>query len=731
MSLITSLAAAALLTRAATAPDPLRCDLSGYRAAPGLAAAVAADALTLTWDGTGDDELRLGLTIEAGVPTLHELAVRMKAGAWSVIAANLKPEYRVVSGLRRVTEQQLQPLEALGVAITPEIVEAKKWDAFWDAPLDLGPPSGYANSLPPSEGVAGQPGMPRSPSEIRRATASYHATSCAVKTDGARLEVSFPGLELGVFSGGLQLTVFRGTNLIRMEAVASTREPSVAYKYDAGLTGLRVNDRSDVVWKDLAGVRQSYALRGAANQDPVALKTSNRLVVAETGTGAIAAFPPPHTFFWAREVVTNLGYSWYRKDGPSSFSFGVRQAEREEDPQWVANFPLYNARPGTTQRMPVFFWVGGGDADAALASALAFTHGDRYRPLPGYQVMASHFHTDVGPTIAASRSLDTRLADFDAMKAAGINIFGPVDSPKPLDVQAAAFEAARRSVDRDFVMMPEVEIFSNLLGGHTDVLLSHPVYWLEGRKPDQPLVETDPKYGKVYHVGTPADFMQMLERENGVVFMPHPRTKGSTGYPDAIKDTEHFRSERYGGIGWRWGMGLDLSERRLSELRALPLLDEMNNWTADAPRPKYLWAINEANEMATGVDLYGMGPVNYIRMAALPGPDDWSPIVDAVRQGDYFVTSGEVLIPSSSVQGTGARRTLVADVEWTFPLEFVELVWGDGSTIDRQIIPATELAPFGRKRFEIPFDVGGKKWVRFAAWDAAGNGALTQPVKLR
>jgi hypothetical protein len=42
----------------------------------------------------------------------------------------------------------------------------------------------------------------------------------------------------------------------------------------------------------------------------------------------------------------------------------------------------------------------------------------------------------------------------------------------------------------------------------------------------------------------------------------------------------------------------------------------------------------------------------------------------------------------------------------------------------------TQLPPFGRHRFSIPFDATGKKWVRFAVWDTAGNGALVQPIKL-
>ena len=123
-------------------------------------------------------------------------------------------------------------------------------------------------------------------------------------------------------------------------------------------------------------------------------------------------------------------------------------------------------------------------------------------------------------------------------------------------------------------------------------------------------------------------------------------------------------------------------------------------------------------------------PVNYVKLAELPRRDNWKPIVDAMRRGDYFVTSGEVLIPSYTLQGTGDKRTIVADVEWTFPLEFVEVVWGDGKKTDRQIISTTDLPPFGKHHFSIPFNATGKKWVRFAAWDSVGEGAMVQPVKL-
>ena len=121
---------------------------------------------------------------------------------------------------------------------------------------------------------------------------------------------------------------------------------------------------------------------------------------------------------------------------------------------------------------------------------------------------------------------------------------------------------------------------------------------------------------------------------------------------------------------------------------------------------------------------------NHIKTDGQPGIDNWKPIVDAMKKGDYFVSSGEVLIPSYAVQGTGKRRTIAADVEWTFPLEFAEVVWGDGQKTDRQIIPVTDLPAFGKHHFQIPFDAAGKKWVRFAVWDSAGNGAFVQPIKL-
>jgi hypothetical protein len=313
----------------------------------------------------------------------------------------------------------------------------------------------------------------------------------------------------------------------------------------------------------------------------------------------------------------------------------------------------------------------------------------------------------------------------------GGRVGGPADIFK---TQADYYETAKRQSSATFVVMPNTEMIrgdvTRELGGHSDLLTSKPLYWNQGRAPGQSFMEKDPVYGTVYHVETAAELMEMAKRENLLLFMPHPRTKGSAGYPDAVKDSQPFLDPAYRGVGFRWGMGLDGSETRLCEYRCLALFDDMNNWVANKNTPpKFMQAISEFYQQGYGDDIYANNPVNYIKIPALPAPGDWTPIVNAMKNGEFFVTSGEVLISNVAVPASGAG-TIRATVEWTFPLDFVEVVWGDGVKTNRQIIATTDLPAFGTKTFSIPFNWTGKKWVRIAAWDSAGNGAFTQPVKI-
>ena len=718
----------------ATAPLSTACDLTQYKAIPGLTATVGGPGLVVIWKGDRDSEMRARYAIEQGQPVVRDLAIRKAAATWAALGENLKPEYRVVTGVRRMSMQQAEPLQAAGIELTPDVIAKNRWYAFWDAPLFIPPPpqSGRGAS------TARTLGPPRTESEIRRASASFNSSSCAVRSDGNSLEVTFPGLTMGMFAGELRFTVYRGTNLLRMDAVASTNDEWVAYKYDGGLNGFSTTLTPRVTWRDTGGHDQQYAFGGVPNQTIVPLKAANRVLVAEGRGGSIAAFPMPHTFFFTREVDTNLGYVWYRLDEGKRFAFGVRQAEREEVAQYAENFALFNAPPGTKQRMGLYYYLSPDDAVATRESVLAFTHNDTFKPISGYKTMVNHFHLRFTDRVRASGSFDTPIQDLAAMKSLGLNIVGLSDfhgdlhanDPGPLRFkdQKDYREATRRASDVDFLVTPWEEP-SAYFGGHYNIMFPKNVYWSKVRQPGQPFTENDPVFGKVYHTGSADDVQQMMDAEGAYWYHAHPRTKGTTGYPDLIFDKPWTKNDRYLGGAFKPGMGMDLSESRLCEWRCFDATDTMNNlYAGSGPRPKYIIADIDTYQKGPEDDLYPNFPVNYLKLSRVPGPDDdWTPVLKALRDGDFFVTTGEILIKSYGVEGTGDHRTISAEVEWTFPLSFVEVVWGDGKKIDRQVIAATDLPPFGTKRFTIPFDAKGKAWIRFAVWDSAGNGAFVQP----
>jgi hypothetical protein len=746
--------------------DSLNCNLSQYKAAPGLTAAVDQDTLVVSWSGQNGADVRARYAIDNGQPVIRELAVKKPAGPWTTLGRNLTPEYHVVTGVRRMADDQANPLRAGGIELTQEVINKHRWYAFWDAPLvmpgsqEMQDEAAWRRSQQSQQGGGNNAGgrggrgqaqnsdslvpnrtlgTPRTPSEIRRADSSFQTTSCSVKTDGASLMVTFPGLSMGIFAGDLQFTVYKGTNLLRMDAAAKTSEEWVAYKYDAGLKGFSTDLTPRATWRDTGGHPQNHQFGGAVNTTLARVRAQNRLIVAEANGGALAAFPPPHTFFFTREKDTNLGYVWYRKDAEGKFGIGVGMPEREEEPRYVQNFALYNAPPGTVQKMGVYFYASPDAGEPARQAVLAFTHGDAFKPIPGYKTFVNHFHLDFTGRQRASGSLDTPFQDLAAMKSLGLNVIGLSDfhfelhgnDPGPLRLpeQKDYFEASRRASDKEFLVVPWEEP-SAYFGGHYNILWPKDVYWTKVRQAGQPFVEDVPGYGKVYHTGSAADVQAMMDAEGAYWYHAHPRTKNTAGYPDFIFDKPYAKNDRYLGVAFKPGMGQDNSEVRMCDWRCFDAIDTMNNmYVGLGIKPKYVIADIDTYRKGPEDDLYANFPVNYLKIDKTPGPDDdYSPILKSLHDGNFFATTGEILIRNYNVGGTGNQRPIMADVDWTFPLNFVEVVWSDGKKVDRQVISATDLAPFGTKHFAIPFDATGKAWVRFAVWDSAGNGAFVQPV---
>ncbi|MEA2735095.1 MAG: hypothetical protein QOE14_1546, partial [Humisphaera sp.] len=160
-------------------------------------------------------------------------------------------------------------------------------------------------------------------------------------------------------------------------------------------------------------------------------------------------------------------------------------------------------------------------------------------------------------------------------------------------------------------------------------------------------------------------------------------------------------------------------------LRVLDLLDDMNNW---GNRKSVLGEV-DVFKVEPDYELYGHMNVNYVKLNRLPRfSEGWQPLVDALRAGDFFVTTGEVLIPSCSLDRQTSQVT--ANVEWTFPLAFAEVISGDGTTVHRQRVNLEDSRSFGSRTLTIPVDLRGKKWLRLEVWDVAANGAFTQPIYL-
>jgi hypothetical protein len=287
----------------------------------------------------------------------------------------------------------------------------------------------------------------------------------------------------------------------------------------------------------------------------------------------------------------------------------------------------------------------------------------------------------------------------------------------------AYYRMCRNQSDSRFLLIPSEE-GSTYLGGHWSIFFPKQVLWFMSKGTPGPLVRQHPKYGTVYHAGSPEDVIEMVRKENGIIYQTHPRTKSSYTYPDKVRNTDYFLDPHYTGAGWK-AMPSDPSSLRQG-VRALKLLDDMNNWGL----PKRLLAETDMFYIDHTSELYAHMNANYVRIPGLPQFDQYGRMMEAVRRGDYFITMGEVLLPEVSIS-TADASTVTAKVkaQWTFPLAFGEIVWGNGSETFTQTFPLDQTRPFGNAVFDWKTSAKDWKWARIAVWDIAGNGAFVNPVR--
>jgi hypothetical protein len=573
------------------------------------------------------------------------------------------------------------------------------------------------------------------PDGTRHVQSTFALRGAVARSVGERVEIVFDGLRMGTFAGGLAYTFYPGSRLVHQEAVMSTNEADVAYYYDAGLDMAAPADsrpggnmQTDIVHYDTEGVLRRTTSNGLqAEREPV--KARYRTLAVKTAGGSVAVFPAPHRYFFPRDFTSNMGFVWHRA-WRGRVSLGIRQL-RDENWQF---YPWANAPPGRPQYMGVFFLLSTGAPETTLAHVLRYTNSDRFRPLDGYKTLSTHWH--LAYTVQAmANGLQWTPPFKPVLKAMGVDASiimdfhgdgHPADlTDMRLEELHAYFSALKAQSEPDFLLIPAEEANVHL-GGHWAVVFPKPVYWFMNRPKDSgsgAFSSTHPKYGTVYSVANAREMFDLVKREGGYMYQTHPRTKGSTGYPDKIAGADYFRDASYLGVGWK-AMPSDLSSPRLGE-RVLDLLDELNN---QGLRKRMLGEVDVFQVDHTH-ELYAHMNINYVKLDRLPSFDRWGDALAPLARGEFFTTTGEVLLPDVNVASSSAAEIVAKTrVIWTFPLRFAEIVWGDGQTTHREVIELADTREFGEKAFEWRANARGWKWARVAVWDVAGNGAFVNPV---
>jgi len=562
-------------------------------------------------------------------------------------------------------------------------------------------------------------------------------TSVSVRTEGSRTIASIGPISAETFSGMLEVTFYNGSPLFNIAAVISTAEQAKAIVFDAGMVSTKT-DWQHISWMNTGDSLQQSPVTSGDTARNLAVKY--RAIAASGKQGTMVVFPPPHQYFYPLDEAFNLHFIWYGsqyRQMIKGYGIGIRQ-ELEGDKRFV---PWFNAPPGTEQRLNFFCLLSKDNDAAAFTAVKAFTHNDRYAELPGFKTMSSHFHNEfVMKVMMAGQTVPQHPEFVKVFKDLGINIVhlaefhytadprGPDE--KRLPQLKALFDLCEKQSDNKFLLLPGEEP-NEFFGGHWLDIFPRPVYWVMSRKPGQHYVEEKSGYGKVYHIGNKEDMLRLLEDERGLAWTAHPRTKGSVSTPDSYRHEAFFLSDRFMGAAWK-AMPADLSQPRLGK-RVLDLMDDMNNWGTKKTVicEADLFTITQHNEM------YAHMNVNYLMLDKLPAyKDSWLPILDAMQHGRFFGSTGEVLMPllkiNDHISGDSLRlpasgnATIDLKLQWTFPMNFVEIISGDGKKVYRERIPLTGTTAFGEKSFRFPAKLSRRKWVRIEAWDVAANGAFSQ-----
>src|SRR5215469_13159452 len=159
------------LTAASTFGAILPVDISGVRPGP-ISVTATSNSITVNWQDGASRPWSTEFSLDSTKPLITRISVSGK-----VVVDRANPVYRASTGKRR-----------------------GGWDAFFDFP-------------------------PTAPEGTRSFLGEFHPSAARVASIGDRIEISFDGMKLGIFSGSIRYTFYPSSRLIKQEAVLKTSEP--------------------------------------------------------------------------------------------------------------------------------------------------------------------------------------------------------------------------------------------------------------------------------------------------------------------------------------------------------------------------------------------------------------------------------------------------------------------------------------------------------------------------
>ncbi len=662
----------------------------------------------ITWKGEDGLKWTAVLGIDGTKPCIFELCYETN-GETKVLAEKLHPQFKVVTGVRT----KINPQREKGLAPGEEL--DFQWDTYSDDPMSR-------------------------KDQVQEAKDSFNSTKFEYTTDGNVQTVTFDGLTIGKFSGDFAVNFYDGSNLIRIEALAATQEDGVCYLYHGGLDGFK-KDKLYYVTPKKREVIENPAPRtnSGPDRDRQRVDARGRCLTLQQPEGAVAVLPPPHRFIWGGQTENIVGYNYYILGKDNTVAIGVRQNKEQE--HFNVRWPLYNAKPGTVQRMSFFLCVNSEGIYSCRNMAMKYTNHDHLRKLNGYQRLGSHMH--IASQAAFARDYRKQRPWELALKEVGFDIFAPCDfwaegrnddnkEGRKSDLERYNLESTYVSTP-DFLLVTGEEIAvmgkdkeKQLIPYHFMVWPSHHMLYSRWRDDDQEFAEKLPDGRTYYHLKSAADVIKMCELEDCFIQMPHPDTKANDGLPYDSKETNWQTSERWIGCGARM-LPADNSVKTMFSGRTDRVWNDLNNWY---DRPIYMMSeldtYTKVEEREEDWEQYGMINCTYVQLDHIPSSENWQELVDALREGRHFYSTGEILIEKSSIEDGHAE----AEFSWTFPLQDAELVYSDGENVTTVTLSETDTTPYGRKTISFDFPKG-MKWARVLATDIAGNSAFSMPVHLK